>query len=69
MSKMYEKLVKCVESVREKTDFKPEVANVYDEIAKTYEKETGVKLLVETAASGNYDSSTPRRGAGPSKRY
>ncbi len=36
-------------------NFKPEVANVYDEIAKTYEKETGVKLLVETAASGNYE--------------
>ncbi len=28
MSKMYEKLVKCVESVREKTDFKPEVAMI-----------------------------------------
>ena len=36
-------------------NFKPEVANVYEEIAKTYEKETGVKLLVETAASGNYE--------------
>ena len=36
-------------------NFKPEVANVYDEIAKTYEKETGVKLAVETAASGNYE--------------
>ncbi len=36
-------------------NFKPEVANVYDEIAKAYEKETGVKLIVETAASGNYE--------------
>ena len=36
-------------------NFKPEVANVYDEIAKTYEKETGIKLAVETAASGNYE--------------
>ncbi len=36
-------------------NFKPEVANVYDEISKAYEKETGVKLIVETAASGNYE--------------
>ncbi|MBR2953574.1 MAG: ABC transporter substrate-binding protein [Clostridia bacterium] len=36
-------------------NFKPEVANVYDEIAKTYQEETGVKLVVETAASGNYE--------------
>ncbi len=36
-------------------NFKPEVANVYDEIAKVYEQETGVKLIVETAASGNYE--------------
>ncbi len=36
-------------------NFKPEVANVYDEIAKTYQEETGVKLSVETAASGNYE--------------
>ena len=36
-------------------NFKPEVANVYEDIAKAYEKETGVKLIVETAASGNYE--------------
>ncbi len=36
-------------------NFKPEVAEVYEEIAKAYEKETGVKLVVETAASGNYE--------------
>ncbi len=36
-------------------NFKPEVANVYEEISKAYEKETGVKLVVETAASGNYE--------------
>ncbi len=36
-------------------NFKPEVANVYENIAKAYEKETGVKLIVETAASGNYE--------------
>ena len=36
-------------------NFKPEVANVYSEIAKAYEQETGVKVIVETAASGNYE--------------
>ena len=36
-------------------NFKPEVANVYDEIAKVYEQEKGVKVIVETAASGNYE--------------
>ena len=36
-------------------NFKPEVAKVYEDIAKAYEKETGVKLVVETAASGNYE--------------
>ncbi len=36
-------------------NFKPEVANVYDEIAKAYNSETGNTLLVETAASGNYE--------------
>ena len=36
-------------------NFKPEIAKVYDDIAKAYEKETGVKLIVETAASGNYE--------------
>ena len=37
-------------------NFKPEVATVYNEIAKAYERETGVKVIVETAASGNYES-------------
>lgn len=36
-------------------NFKPEVAKVYEDIAEAYEKETGVKLVVETAASGNYE--------------
>lgn len=36
-------------------NFKPEVANVYSKIAEEYERETGVKLIVETAASGNYE--------------
>ena len=36
-------------------NFKPEVATVYDEIAKAYKNETGKTLVVETAASGNYE--------------
>lgn len=36
-------------------NFKPEIATIYDEIAKAYNKETGNTLIVETAASGNYE--------------
>ena len=36
-------------------NFKPEVADVYNEIAKAYKDETGNTLIVETAASGNYE--------------
>ena len=36
-------------------NFKPEIATVYDEIAKAYNIETGNTLIVETAASGNYE--------------
>ena len=36
-------------------NFKPEVADVYKEIAQAYESETGVKLKVVTAASGTYE--------------
>lgn len=36
-------------------NFKPEVAKVYEEIAKAYKNETGNTLTVETAASGNYE--------------
>ena len=36
-------------------NFKPEVASVYDEISKAYKEETGKTLIVETAASGNYE--------------
>ena len=36
-------------------NFKPEIVEVYKEIAKVYEEETGVKLKVETAASGTYE--------------
>ncbi|MEG1614889.1 MAG: extracellular solute-binding protein, partial [Oscillospiraceae bacterium] len=37
-------------------NFKPEIAAKYSEIAKTYEKEKGIKVIVETAAEGTYES-------------
>ncbi len=37
-------------------NFKPEVANIYQELAAAYEKETGVKVIVETAANTQYES-------------
>ena len=37
-------------------NFKPEVAEVWEEIASVYEQETGVKVKVVTAAGGNYES-------------
>lgn len=36
-------------------NFKPEVAAVYGEIAKVYEQETGIKVIVETAANNSYE--------------
>lgn len=36
-------------------NFKPEIAQVYELIAKEYEAETGVKLKVVTAAAGTYE--------------
>ncbi|MBE6564515.1 MAG: ABC transporter substrate-binding protein [Ruminococcaceae bacterium] len=36
-------------------NFKPEIADVYDEIAAVYEEETGVRLKVVTAASNTYE--------------
>lgn len=36
-------------------NFKPESADIYKEIAKAYEKETGVKVIVETAANNTYE--------------
>ncbi len=37
-------------------NFKPEIASVYEKIAKDYKEETGVNLVVETAAANNYES-------------
>ena len=36
-------------------NFKPEIADVYNRIAVDYEKETGNRLRVVTAASGTYE--------------
>lgn len=36
-------------------NFKPESAEVYEEIARVYEKETGIPVRVVTAASGTYE--------------
>lgn len=36
-------------------NFKPEIAEVYENIAKDYEAETGVKVKVVTAAAGTYE--------------
>ncbi|MNO62460.1 maltose ABC transporter periplasmic protein [compost metagenome] len=37
-------------------NFKPEIAEIYDKIAKDYEAETGVKVKVVTAAAGTYET-------------
>ena len=37
-------------------NFKPEIADIYKEIATAYEKETGVKVKVVTAASDSYET-------------
>ena len=36
-------------------NFKPEVAKVYEDVAKAYEDETGVKVKVVTASAGTYE--------------
>lgn len=37
-------------------NFKPESAAIYEEIAKEYEAQTGVRVIVETAANNQYES-------------
>jgi raffinose/stachyose/melibiose transport system substrate-binding protein len=37
-------------------NFKPEISDVYKDIAKTYEQEKGVRVKVVTAASGTYET-------------
>ena len=41
-------------------NFKPEVASIYQELAEAYEKETGVKVIVETAAKPSGITATAR---------
>ena len=36
-------------------NFKPEIANKYQQIADEYEKETGIKVVIETAANNTYE--------------
>ena len=36
-------------------NFKPEIADQYEELARMYEKKTGVKVVVETAANNTYE--------------
>ena len=36
-------------------NFKPEIADVYKEISAKYEEETGIKVIVETAANNTYE--------------
>jgi len=42
-------------------NFKPEVADVYQDIAKAYKEETGVTLIVDTAANNTYESTLAAR--------
>ncbi len=37
-------------------NFKPESASIYTELAKAYEEETGVRVIVDTAANNEYES-------------
>lgn len=37
-------------------NFKPEIADVFEQIAADYEKETGVEVIIETAANNQYES-------------
>ncbi len=42
-------------------NFKPEVASVYNDIATAYKNETGVNLIVDTAANNTYESTLAAR--------
>ena len=37
-------------------NFKPEATETYEKIAKEYEKEKGIKVVIETAANNQYES-------------
>ena len=42
-------------------NFKPEIASVYNEIVQTYKEETGVTVIVDTAANNTYESTLAAR--------
>lgn len=46
-------------------NFKPEVAAVYGEIAKAYEAETGVRVIIETAANNAYEQTLAAKMSTP----
>ena len=54
---------KSDEKVIRYLNFKPEIAEVYEEISKAYFEATGIKLEVETAASGTYEQTLKARMA------
>lgn len=58
---------KPAEKVVRFLNFKPEIADKYAEVAKAYEAATGVKLEVETAASGTYEQTLTARMASKNK--
>jgi raffinose/stachyose/melibiose transport system substrate-binding protein len=46
-------------------NFKPEISQKYEDIAAQYEKETGIKVKVVTAASGEYEKTLTTQIANP----
>lgn len=42
-------------------NFKPEIATVYNEIAQAYKEETGITVIVDTAANNTYESTLAAR--------
>ena len=42
-------------------NFKPEIASVYNEIVQAYKEETGVTVIVDTAANNTYESTLAAR--------
>ena len=41
-------------------NFKPEIADKYQELATAYEQETGVRVIVDTAANNTYEQTLKR---------
>lgn len=46
-------------------NFKPEISDKYEAIAAEYEKETGIKVKVQTAASGEYEKTLSTQMGNP----